>query len=395
MSQPRTNVLEPVTHNNRKTVFRIQSDSRVIYSDMRLVDFGLSAVAGGTGQENFAYTSGAYALIKNIRLYSGNTLLDQCLDADRIMGHHMLRGSTMDKFDLDQRLVCNSLNIRELIVDQVNNVSQTSLQPLANKLLARVKVDEMLLLLKSLTYFAGWSGDLRLEIEYNTDPTVVLSSDGVQGAMTVNSPSLVFEDEMDEMTVADLIKEQSGRLPVVWNTYEREYISNLDAGLNAVRVRAFDNKMVNHLLMSVGLDNGVASGDLGHGYSNELGQKVNYIVNGMRLLPLSGMDTAARRAGSAADQSVLGLCVPTGCHDTTEVDPDIQTEFSGPLIALFGKVAWSAYELNTVINRLDLEFTLPADYEDVASSYVWASVMKFLVKDATGGIVVGYQAQAE
>lgn len=395
MSQPRTNILEPVTHNNKKTVFRIQSDARVIYSDMRLVDFGLSAVAGATGQENFAYASGAYALIKNIRLYSGNTLLDQCQDVDRIMGHHMLRGTTMDKFDLDQKLVCNSLNIRENLVDAVNNEYQTDLQPLANKLLARLKVDEMLLLLKSVSYFAGWAGDLRLEIEYNTDPTVVLASDGVQGAMTVNRPSLVFEDEMDEQTTMDLIKEQSGRLSLVWNTYEREYLASLTSGLNAVRIRAFDNKMVNHLLMAVGLANGAASGDLGHGYSLELGQRVNFIVNGMRLLPLSGMDTAARRAASAADQSVLGLCVPTGCHDATELDPTAQVDFSETLFALFGKIAWSAVELNQVINRLDLEFVLPADYVEQNSAYVWASVMKFLVKDANGGIVVGYQAQAE
>lgn len=393
MSQPRTNILEPVTHNNKKTVFRIQSDSRVIYSDMRLVDFGLSAVAGATGQENFAYTSGAYALIKNIRLYSGNTLLDQCQDVDRIMGHHMLRGTTMDKFDLDQKLVCNSLNIRENLVDAVNNKYETDLQPLANKLLARLKVDEMLLLLKSVSYFAGWAGDLRLEIEYNTDPTVVLAADGVQGAMTVNRPSLVFEDEMDEQTTMDLIKEQSGRLSLVWNTYEREYLASLGAGLNAIRIRAFDNKMVNHLLMSVGIANGAASDDLGHGYSLELGQRTNFIVNGMRLLPLSGMDTSARRAASAADQSVLGLCVPTGCNN---LQPAVfQTYFSDTLFALFGKLSWSAVELNQVINRLDLEFVLPADFQAQYSAYVWASVMKFLVKDANGGIVVGYQAQAE
>jgi hypothetical protein len=394
MSQPRTNILEPITHNNRKTVFRVQSDSRVIYSDMRLVDFGVSAVAGATGQENFAYASGAYALIKNIRLYSGNTLLDQCLEVDRIMGHHMLRGSTMDKFDLDQKLVCNSLNIREVQVDLVNNFYDTGLQPLANKLLARLKLDDVLLLLKSLSYFAGWAGDLRLEIEYNTDPTVVLAADGVQGAMTVNRPSLVFEDEMDEQTTMDLIKEQSGDLSVVWNTFEREYISSLGSGLNAVRVRAFDNKMVNHLLMAVGLANGAPSGDLGHGYSLELGQKVNFIVNGVRLMPLGGMDSAARRAASAADQSVLGLCVPTGCHDSTDLAPEDQNQFSDPLFALFGKVAYSAYELNTVINRLDLEFVLPADYEAQNSAYLWASVMKFLTKDAKGNIVVGYQAQS-
>lgn len=395
MSQPRTNILEPVTHNNKKTVFRIQSDSRVIYSDMRLIDFGISAIGGATGQENFAYVSGAYALIKNIRLYSGNTLLDQCQDVDRIMGHHMLRGSTMDKFDLDQKLVCNSLNIRENLVDVVNNEYQTDLQILSNKLLARLKVDEMLLLLKSITYFAGWAGDLRLEIEYNTDPSVILASNGFQGPITVNRPSLVFEDEMDEQTTMDLIKEQSGRLSLVWNTYEREYLASLGAGLNAVRIRAFDNKMVNHLLMSVGLANGLYDDglNLGHGYSLELGQRVNFIVNGMRLLPLSGMDTAARRAASTADQSVLGLCVPTGCNNLAPAVE--QTYFSETLFALFGKLSWSAVELNQVINRLDLEFVLPADFQAQYSAYVWASVMKFLVKDANGGIVVGYQAQSE
>lgn len=390
MSQPRTNILESITHSNKRTTFRIQSSDRVIYSSLRLVDFGVSAVAGGTGQENFAYTSGAYALIKNIRLYAGNTLVDQCLDVDRIMGHRMLVGTTMDKFDVDQKLVCNSLNIRELVTDPVGNDETTSLQPLANKLLARIRLDEMLMLLKSLPYFAGWAGDLRVELEYNTDPTVVLSADGVQGNMTISRPKLVFEDEMNEEIAMMLMKEQSGRLPVVWNTMEREYITGIGAGLNGIRVRAFDNKMVNHLLMAVGYANGAAEDNLGHGYSLELGQTVNFLVNGTRLLPLTGMNSAARRAASAADQSVIGLCVPTGCHDSTEVVD--QTDFSDSLFALFGKIAWSAYEINQVITRLDLEFTLPADYEAANSAYIWASVMKFLVKDASGNIVVGYQA---
>lgn len=393
MAQPRTNILEPVTHTNKKTTFRIQSANRVIYSNMRLVDFGLSSVAGQTGQENFAFGSGAYALLKNVRLYSGNTLLDQCLDVDRIMGHHMLRGSTMEKYDVDQPLVNSSLNIRLYKFDVVDNLYETALQPLANRLLSRVRLDDVLPLLKSLDYFAGWSGDLRVELEYNTDPTVVLANTGSQGAMTVSRPSLVFEDEMNEEQAAMLIKEQAGVVPVSWFCWEREYISTLTAGTNGLRVRAFDNKMVNYMIMSVHLPNGAPEDQLCNGYSLEAGQTTNFLVNGMRLLPLTGMNTAARRAASAADNSILGLCVPTGCHDTTTVADADQPYFSSPLFALFGQLAYSAYDLNTVINRLDLEFVLPADYEEVRSAYLWGSVMKFLTKQADGSIVVGYQAK--
>jgi hypothetical protein len=393
MAQPRTNILEPTTHTNKKTSFRIQSANRVIYSNLRLVDFGISSVVGQTGQECFAFGSGAYALLKNVRLYSGNTLLDQCLDCDRIMGHHMLRGSTMDKYDLDQPLVGSSLNIRLQQVDPVDELYDTALQPLANKLLARIKLDDCLPLLKSLDYFAGWAGDLRVELEYNTDPTVVLADTGSQGAMTVSRPSLVFEDEMDDMTRESLIAEQE-TVPVSWFCWEREYISTLGAGLTGVRVRAFDNKMVQYAIMAVHFANGAPADQLGNGYSLEEGQQVNWVVNGMRLLPLSGMNSAARRAASAADASILGLCVPTGCNDTTEVAAADQNEFSDPLFALFGQLSYSAYELNTVINRLDLEFTLPADYEAVRSAYIWGSVMKFLTKSADGSIVVGYQAKS-
>jgi len=392
MAQPRTNILEPITHTNKKTSFRIQSGNRVIYSNLRLVDFGLSSVANQTGQECFAFGSGAYALLKNVRLYSGNTLLDQCLDCDRIMGHHMLRGSTMDKYDLDQPLVASSLNIRLYQTDPVDAIYETALQPLANKLLARIKLDDVLPLLKSLDYFAGWAGDLRVELEYNTDPTVVLANTGSQGAMTVSRPSLVFEDEMDDMTVESLIAEQQS-VPVSWFCWEREYISLLTAGVNGIRVRAFDNKMIQYALMAVHAPNGAPADQLGNGYSLEVGQQVNFLVNGTRLLPLSGMNTAARRAASAADSSILGLCVPTGCNDTTEVDIDDQIEFSEPLFTLFGQLAYSTYELNTVINRLDLEFTLPAGYTEVNSAYIWGSVMKFLTKSADGSIVVGYQAK--
>jgi hypothetical protein len=296
----------------------------------------------------------------------------------------------MDKFDLDQPLVGNSLNIRLNQTDIVNAVYETALQPLANKLLARIKLDDVLPLLKSLDYFAGWAGDLRVELEYNTDATVVLADTGSQGAMTVSRPSLVFEDEMDDMTVESLIAEQQS-VPVSWFCWEREYISLLTPGVNGIRVRAFDNKMIQYALMSVLPPNGAPADQLGNGYSLEVAQQVNFIVNGMRLLPLSGMNTAARRAASASDSSILGLCVPTGCHDTTEVVN--QTQFSDPLFTLFGQLAYSAYELNTVINRLDLEFTLPAGAEN-NSAYIFGSVMKFLTKSADGSIVVGYQAKS-
>jgi hypothetical protein len=298
----------------------------------------------------------------------------------------------MDKYDLDQPLVASSLNIRLYQTDPVDAIYETALQPLANKLLARIKLDDVLPLLKSLDYFAGWAGDLRVELEYNTDPTVVLANTGSQGAMTVSRPSLVFEDEMDDMTVESLIAEQQS-VPVSWFCWEREYISLLTAGVNGIRVRAFDNKMIQYALMAVHAPNGAPADQLGNGYSLEVGQQVNFLVNGTRLLPLSGMNTAARRAASAADSSILGLCVPTGCNDTTEVDIDDQIEFSEPLFTLFGQLAYSTYELNTVINRLDLEFTLPAGYTEVNSAYIWGSVMKFLTKSADGSIVVGYQAK--
>ena len=391
MSQPRTNILEPVTHSNKKTTFRIQSANRVIYSNLRLVDFGLSAVANRTGQENFAFGSGAYALMKNVKLYSGNTLLDQCLDVDRIMGHHMLRGSTMDLYDVNQPLVGSSLNIRLMPLDPVDDLYDTSLQPLANKLLARVKLDDVLPLLKSLTYFAGWAGDLRLEIEYNTAGNVVLANTGSQGAMTVNRCSLVYEDEMDDVTVQNLIQEQK-TVPVSWFCWEREYVPLLRPGVNSLRVRAFDNKMVQYALMMVNLENGVPTNKLCNGYSVEAGQTTNFIVNGMRLLPLTGMNSAARRAASAADSSILGLCVPTGCNDITAVAVGDQQAFSETLFQLFGLLSFSTYELNTVINRLDLEFTLGVEADNL-SAYVWGAVMKFLVKSPDGNIVVGYQAK--
>lgn len=387
MSLLKTVVLEASSHSNSKSVFRIPSQDKLIMPELRLCNFGVVTGGSATGSEKFCYGQGVYSLIKAVRLYSNNVLIDQCQDCSRYMVLKNLAGSSSYIFDVKQKTLCSNVNMQ----DAYNDQGLTGFKLLTNKLLGRIDLSDCLPFLSSVVALYNMPGELRVEVEYNSDIPTIFSDDGNSAdaafVFNVNQPTLLYTQETDDKAISMAAKEMPSKF--MWATWEREFVQGLGNNqVNVPRVRAFDNKFVDVLLIQKIL-NGAAHPKLGYGYSHALvGEKSNYVVNGSKQLLFSGHDSHAKASAQVAD--MLGdLVIPFNAWDNMAANADniMVDDFA----TINGKLSWNAIQLSRVINRLDIEmsFTQP-NAGDTCDLWVWGRVFKFAVKDDKGNWMVGY-----
>lgn len=397
MSLTRTVVLESSSHTNTKTVFRIPSKGKLILSQLRLVNFGIESLSHTDGNENFAWASGVYSLISAVRLYSGNVLLDELKDAHRYLSLANLTGTTSYNWDVRNKTLCSSVNVEtEALVEN----KKLDLKPKANKLLGMVDLSDFLAICESTPAFWDWP-DMRVEVEYNTKKEFIFSSDG-QGrrvglTWTVSQPTMLYTEEMDEMTIKQTASalSKNGASSLVFNCYEREYLAEVpDDVQNSVRLRAFDNKYLDSLVVQV-ID--PAYDDVGLQLSNKLcqgrsdmvdGLKLNWMLNGSRLLPFNGLDTAARQCANMADYTV-DMVVPFVGWDQLAPANNVVEEFVDKQVNLLqGHLHWISVDIKNMVNRLDMD--IYHNGNGPVQMWVWGYVTKFVTKDSKDNIVVGY-----
>jgi hypothetical protein len=399
MSLTRTVVLEASSHTNQKTVFRIPSKGKLILSQLRLVNFGIESLSHRDGNENFAWGSGVYSLISAVRLYSGNILLDEIKDAHRYLSLANLTGTTNYNWDVRNKTLCSSVNVEtELLLDDLNKLE---LKPKANKLLGLVNLSDFLAICESTPAFWDWP-DMRVEVEYNTKKEFVLSSDG-QGrrpglTWTVSQPTMLYTEEMDEMTVKQTAAalSKNGATSLVFNCYEREYLASVpDTVQSSLRLRGFDNKYLDSLVVQVidpayDLPENQSTNKLCQGRSDMVDSlKFNWMLNGSRMLPFNGFDTAARQAASMADYTVQ-MVVPFNAWDQLVPGDNVVEEFiSKEVNLLSGHMHWTSVDVKALVNRLDIDIFHNSANGPV-EMWVWGYVTKFVTKDSKGNIVVGY-----
>jgi hypothetical protein len=392
MSLLRTVVLEPSSHTNTKTVFRIPSAGKVLMPELRVCNFG--AVTGGTadGDETYNYGQGIFSLLKAVRLYANNILIDQCQDCSRYLVLKNLNSTTNYCYDVKQLTLCSNVNMEDEYV-----TGFSGLKPIVSKLLGRLDLSDVLPFLNAVPMLYNMP-ELRIELEYNSDVESVFSADGNSGdagfTFGVNMPTMLYTQEMDEGKIADV----KGDMPktVAWFTWEREFVQGMQNELtNVPRVRAFDSKFVDKLVVQK-LFNSAAGGQnprLGFGRSDALGsEKINYLINGSRALMFNGHDLSARRSAQVSD--LLGpIVTPFNAWDITcAATQDIMFP---SMFELTGSLSWDAISVGKVINRLDLEIFFDDDRigaDDSVDVWVWGACLKFLNITDKGQIVVGYQA---
>ena len=309
--------LDPDFHRDQfKSVFKL-NHSKGYLTNMRLVNVGLNidATAGaGTTRTLYNVMAGVNGAIKHIRLMDGKQELSTQRHAN-IWSAWKNINMTNDKAD-SQDIYLSKQN-GGFLTDggqAVDNFGDDDCQilPLASRNDANegyLDLKKLLPLLNAMDYLdTELFTDLKLEIEYETRK-INLSSE-ISKTFSNSEPVLVVDLVQDDGTQNNLRKAQ--RNNVVWNEYEHDafILGTTNAGVQEpqnFKVRGFDNKMLNRLLLvKVGLNDANyqdSTADAPRVRVNKAGalsslvnfnEKVNFVVNGKNKLVGEGLTTSSQ-----------------------------------------------------------------------------------------------------
>jgi hypothetical protein len=388
--QLRTDYLVPFYHSNTRTEFRISSADKIILTNLRLCDFG--AVLGMAFPTSYCRTAGLYSLIKNIYLYSGAVLIDQMRDCSKYMAIKNMKSTSADIYDLNQRLLCSN-NVLEPVGTSFSpeTAPSVNMNDNTNQLLGRVPLSQIFGLLRSIETFNMWN-DIRLVIEYNTDPNEIFQAPRpAVGAYTINTPLLATDELVVDEAGRDAMMKTGRSVSVVYQQIERErwYVS---AGTSyySQRLRAFDTRILSSLIIQT-LDSVNADDQLCRNFSSTVtGEKMNLVVNGKKLLPYQGADTPQKKTAMFQDTFGSHICF-TGENDLLNLaENEVTLAYGDEALALQGSLSFFGCDVMNRIATLDVEYAREVGVTPQLELWAFGQVSLYLKKDASGKIVMGY-----
>jgi hypothetical protein len=390
--QLRTNYLVPFFHNNTRTEFRIQSDDKVVLTNMRLCDFGISDFDSDANDLAYARSAGLYALIKNIYLYSGSVLVDQMRDCSKYMGIKNAKATSADMYDLNQQLLCSNNVLETFQITDPQHPDQVEMNINDQKLIGRVPLSQIFALLRATDTFNMWN-DLRLVIEYNTNSVEIFQTE-LPNSWTINTPLLGYDELVVDEAGRDAMMKQGRAITLVYSQTERErwYVPQ-GASYYSQRLRAFDSKTLSSVVVQTKLPN-VPDQYLANNYSLAVdGEAINLVVNGKKLLPYTGCSTPNMKLAMFNDS--FGQVVSfTGEADSIDTDQAELDNIYGPIAQeLLGRFSFFGCDVLNKINTLDVEYsrnTAIAGNTVEFELWMFGQVQMYLKKDATGRIMTGY-----
>ena len=387
--QLKTDYTTPFFHSNTRTEFRIPSAEKIILTNLRLCDFG-AVLGGAEDPTSYCRTAGLYALIKNIYLYSGSVLIDQMRDCSKYMAIKNMKSTSADIYDLNQRLLCSN-NVLEPVGNALDPelAQQVEMNAPTNQLIGRVPLSQIFGLLRATDTFNMWN-DLRLVIEYNTNAADIFQAPR-PAAWTINTPLLATDELVVDQAGRDAMMAQGKSVNLVFQQIERErWYVPANTLYYSQRLRAFDSHTLSNLVIQV-KDNTVDD-QLCNNYSYAvLGEKINLVVNGKKLLPYQGADTPNKKLAMFQDSFGSIICF-TGENDQLNAAQDTEDYYRENAQDLLGKLSFFGCDVLNRINTLDVEYTRAAGDVDPAQLELWAfgALSLYLKKSADGKIVMGY-----
>ena len=312
----KTRIIDPVNDiTNRRSEFRLD-DLPAVMTNMKLLNVG---VKSNSGTPSYGRISGAYGIIKNIKLMDGNTELSSCRGANTLLGfknalmtnsmnesvHSVLSKSSQGYFVASDD--GKSGEERETENGITNDANTTNTAHLDLRLILPLLSE--LRSIDSLRF-----NKLRLVVEYETRPKHI-SSDGSKSYETIR-PSLCVDVIEDEgVRNSELNNTPSS---VSWVELEKDEL-HIDAVAvsgsvnkleqkNNLKVNAFNNKTLGRLLLvkkDNNVDNTFSGNDVvGNGNDGSKGlylQQTQYRVNGRNILAGQGIEGNNQRMAHLVD----------------------------------------------------------------------------------------------
>lgn len=389
-----------------RSQFNLTND-KLYMSNLRLLNVGLTASLGATKRYN--YVNGVGAVIKNITLYSDNTIIDKVINFADFGAFQQYNKSNQATSDVSKLLMRNGLGFvyeREPnTTDEPGPTPPQSIKiketfpnaPHTPKLLADetvmgfLNLREVFPILKGGLQFlhTGMLKNLKLVIEYNVAGALV---DG-EGSATGTTQPILVADSVVNMAVAD--KFLSEFKSQQWVSTELESVvlpASVVAGTQyqKFRLTGAEGKIVNSLLIQKKGSSDVSDLYDSHGSETMVDEAVQLYVNGGAHFPEQGITSAMQRLALLHDS--FGTCNTHTCaSDLSMYYRDEVVEFAD---ARCGRLDWFGCIVNKRISALDLAYSrsivegAEARYSQAITLNVFYGVVKALVKTAKGFEVV-------
>jgi hypothetical protein len=365
-------ILDPTYHSNSRTEFKIFGRNRLLSSKMRVSSFGVSGVTIPipAPQASLNYEGGIKSLIKQASLYVNDILVDQVKDASKVLSIEQNVMSSYDANNIASKTACTSIN------PAWNAFQYAELRntPLSHKLLGHLSLESVFPLLKSLMFLPDCY-EIRIVFEYETALNVVFAAPRPT-AFTVSEPKLIYDEIMEMEKMAEALRAPvSIQFPC---TLTERLIASNSVGHQSIRLRAFDNMSLGRLVMNAVIGN-ASDDELCFSKSDVVaGEVINFRVNGATLIPFKGIDHPAKKLHIAAS-SMGDHLSPLGGADGNFVADAFDEVYVGGLDgAVLEKLAYTAVDVNTRVNRLDFE--LDKTLAQAVYYYIYGKVMKYFIK---------------
>lgn len=321
-----THQLDPVLFNQQRCEFRIPP--KVWLSNWRLADLGINQT-GGTyattnNERNVRYAShlGAYAVIDRIRLLNGAVELAELRNVNQYLAFQNLQRTNANAFNVNRTLNKSSFALdiegeTPLMELKKYDELDTALPTAgASTPLSFLDLQQVLPLLKAQSYVLGTElQSLRLIIEWvpNTAAAIkkVLVGETLPISIDIIQPPLIIDEVSDEATSRKL-----KNVPIQYINMDHEVV-NVPANILAVnqRLRAFDDKLVNRMLMlTEDPNNGQPSAYLAGLTSYSMyNQKLQFSLNGSKLFNYNGIENENQQLAMLNDTFGTHI-LPQGAH---------------------------------------------------------------------------------
>ena len=329
--QVKTLYIDPKSFmDGSRAVFELKANTSAYLPNMRLLDIGVF------GQNEGVYNRliGAHAIIKDITLYDGSTVLTQIQEYGLYRGFQNQNIDNVKSQSVEQFKSCNNVGLQKLnssglLYDEIRKENTGTTR--ANTKGAYVELREVLPMLNSVTHLpTAIFRNLRLEINFNIEVLEQVLMD-VTDTITGQMLPILAVDVLDDKAVVAKMNQGLGN-SIVWLETEVDRVS-YPAGVNnatreetkSFKLDGFKGKSLERLLMikEIADINVYKNGNdvLGYGRYQSVAlfnEKVQYRVNGRNILSGAGATGAMERLALVVDN--YGECF--GYPGSAQVDID-------------------------------------------------------------------------
>lgn len=387
-----------------RSQFNLTNDT-LYMSNLRLLNVGLTGVEN---TKRYNLVNGVNAIIKNITLYSDNTIIDKVINFSDYSAFQQYNKSNQANSDVSKMLVRNGLGFvyertpqteageepnAITIKETFPNAPHTPNASRENTVKGFINLREVFPILKGAGgmqfLHTGMLKNMKLVIEYMTAGAVV---DGAGVIDATTQPILVCDSVTDPSVASKFLSEFKSQQ---WVSSEIESVvlpASADAGRQSQKFRltGAESKFVNSILIQKKGSTAVSTLYDSHGSETMVDEQIQLFTNGSAHLPEQGVVSAMQRLALLHDS--FGV---SNTHTCASDLPMYNTaDFVDGALDRCGRLDWFGCIINKRITSLDLDYSrliatgALARYSQGLTLNVFYGVVKALVKTQKGFEIV-------